>query len=124
MKLSGLAVCFGLLAFANASHAETPCETLSTRLLDALDHGDYAGATADFDATLKAKLSADTLSKVWQAIPPQFGERGAREPAQVSQVGDRAIVVTALHYEKDTIDSRVACSADGKVADFFIQPHH
>lgn len=124
MKLFGLAACLGLSAFMGAAHGETPCETASTRLLDALDRGDYAGATVDFDTTMKAKLSADTLSQVWQAIPPQFGERGAREPVQTTQLGEHAVVLTPLHYGQQMIDAQVACAADGKIAGFFIKPHH
>ncbi|WP_266169453.1 DUF3887 domain-containing protein [Dyella subtropica] len=124
MKPLGLIACMTLAAFAVTAHAETPCETLSTHLLDALDRGDYAGATADFDPTMKAKLSPDTLSQVWQAIPQQFGERGARETAQSSQLGDHTVVLTALHYGQSMVDSQVACSADGKIAGFNIKPHH
>lgn len=124
MKTFGLAVCFLFSTLVGTAHDETPCETASTHLLDALDRGDYAGATVDFNTTMKAKLSADTLSQVWQAIPPQFGERGAREPAQTLQNGDHTVVLTALHYGQQMIDAQVTCDADGKIAGFFIKPHH
>ncbi|MFC4764567.1 DUF3887 domain-containing protein [Dyella koreensis] len=124
MKPFGLAVCLILGAYVGVANGETPCETSSTRLLDALDRGDYAGATVDFDTTMKAKLSADTLSQVWQAIPPQFGERGARDTAQLTQVGEHTVVVTPLHYGPQLIDAQVTCSVDGKIAGFYIKPHH
>lgn len=117
-----LALVFYLNAFAPA-HAESGCESASTRLLDALDRGDYTGATTDFNDTMKTRISADKLSEVWQAVPAQFGARGEREAAQVVQNGDKSIVVTPLHYGTTVIDAQVTCSADGKIAGFYIKPH-
>jgi hypothetical protein len=92
-------------------------------MLDHLDQGDYAGATTDFDGTMKAALTADKLAKVWQAMTQQFGARGAREPAQVSEASAYVVVVTPLHYGKSVIDAQVACDADGKIGGFYIKPH-
>lgn len=116
--------CVLIAAIAGTARAETPCESASTRLLDALDRGDYAGATSDFNDTMKSRLLPDTLAKAWQAIPVQFGERGAREPAQVSPTPDATVVVTTLHYGTSMIDAQVACNAEGKVSGFYIKPHH
>lgn len=124
MKPFVLTIFISFTSLASTARAETPCETLSTHLIDALDRGDYAGATADFNATMKTKLSADTLSQVWQAIPPQFGDRGARDAATTIPAGDLTVVLTPLHYGQNTIDSKVTCDAQGKVAEFYIQPHH
>jgi hypothetical protein len=125
MKKQQLAVfiCLGICALAGTARAESACETVSTHLLDALDEGDYAGATADFDANIKAKLSADKLGQIWPAVVQQFGERGARETPAVNAVGELTVVLTPLHYGQSMIDAKVSCSADGKIASFLIQPH-
>ena len=116
-----LAIC---LAAAGAARAESACETASTHLLDALDKGDYAGATSDFDDTMKAKLAPEKLGQIWPAVAQQFGERGTRDAATTVTVGDHIVVLTPLHYGQSTIDSKVTCDAQGKVAGFYIQRHH
>lgn len=116
-------VAIGLIS-ATAAHAESACETASTHLLDALDKGDYAGATADFDATMKAKLLPEKLGQIWPAVAQQFGERGARETPATSTVGEYSVVLTPLHYGQSMIDAKVTCDTQGKVANFLIQPHH
>ncbi|TBR38805.1 MULTISPECIES: DUF3887 domain-containing protein [Dyella] len=118
---------FALLLFTVTTFpatAENACESASARMLDALDRGDYPAATVDFNDTMKSRLTTDKLSEAWQAIPAQFGERGAREPAQSNQAGENTVVVTALHYGDSMIDAQVSCSADGKIAGFYIKPHH
>lgn len=111
-------------AIGVARAAIADCPTLSSRLLDHLDKGDFAGATADFDDRMKTGLSADALAGVWQSLPQKFGARGAREPARSSVTNGYAVVVTPLHYGDKLIDAQVACSADGRIAGFYIRPHH
>ncbi|WP_266159356.1 DUF3887 domain-containing protein [Dyella silvatica] len=128
MKHLILAGCLALGLLASNAHAadndgDAVCQTLSTHLLDALDHGDFSAATTDFDARMKAGLSSDTLSKVWLSVPQQFGARGEREPAQTAQVAGSTLVTTSLHYGSSLIDARVACDASGKISGFHIVPH-
>lgn len=107
-----------------ATAADTSCQTLSTRLLDHLDTGDFAGATNDFDDRMKAGLGADKLGDVWQSLPQQFGARGARGTATVSMVSGDTMVVTPLHYGDRLLDAQVACGSDGKIAGFYLKPGH
>jgi len=111
-------------AIGVAHAASADCPTLSSRLLDHLDKGDFTGATADFDDRMRSGLSADALANVWQSLPQKFGARGAREPARSSVTNGSAVVVTPLHYGDKLIDAQVACSADGRIAGFYIRPHH
>jgi len=110
------------IGVAHATGAD--CPTLSSRLLDHLDKGDFAGATADFDDRMRTGLSAAALAKVWQSLPQKFDARGMREPARTSLANGFAVVVTPMHYGNTLIDARVACSADGRIAGFYIKPHH
>lgn len=126
MMKSAFATCIALgLGVAGMAHASAPdCQITSRKMLDHLDQGDYAGATADFNDRMKIALGADKLAKVWPAIAQQFGARGTREQAQLSEVGGYALVVTPLHYGQSLIDAQVACDADGKVAGFHIKLQH
>ncbi|OOG48017.1 DUF3887 domain-containing protein [Rhodanobacter sp. C01] len=126
MMKSAFATCIALgLGVAGMAHAATPdCQVTSVKMLDHLDQADYAGATADFNDRMKAALGADKLAKVWPAVAQQFGARGARGQARLSEVGGYALVVTPLHYGGSLIDAQVACDANGKVAGFHIKPEH
>lgn len=122
MKLA-YASCLGLGLAVGMTHAAgADCQATSTRLLDHLDQGDYAGATADFDDRMKAGLSADRLARVWPAMAQQFGARGAREQSRLGQVDGHTLVITPLHYGQKLIDARVACDADGRIGGFYIKP--
>jgi len=117
--------CLGIgLAAAAGAHAESICETASTHLLDALDKGDYAGATSDFNDIMKARQLPEKFGQLWPQMLQRFGERGPRDAAIVTPAGDRTLVLTTLHYGPNLIDAKVTCDAQGKVAGFFIQPHH
>lgn len=126
MKNFASAICIALgLGVAGMAHAAAPdCQVTSKSMLDHLDQGDYAGATADFNDRMKAALGADKLAKVWPAVAQQFGARGAREQVRLNEVGGYALVITPLHYGQSLIDAQVACDADGKVAGFHIKPEH
>jgi Protein of unknown function (DUF3887) len=124
MKLA-YAACFALsLGIGMAHAANIDCQAASTRLFDHLDKGDYTGASADFNDRMKADLTADKLAALWQSLPKQLGAPGVREPAQVSQIPGYVMVVTTLHYGQGMIDAKVACDTDGKIAGFYIRPHH
>lgn len=120
----GICIALGLGVTGMAHAAAPDCQATSRRMLDHLDQGDYAGATADFNDRMKAALGADKLAKVWPAVAQQFGARGAREQARLSEAGGYALVVTPLHYGQSLVDAEVACDADGKVAGFHIKPRH
>ncbi|HEY1588546.1 MAG TPA: DUF3887 domain-containing protein [Rhodanobacter sp.] len=118
------AICIALGLGVGLTHAAgTDCQATSTRMLDHLDQGDYTGATADFDDSMKADLGADRLARIWPAVSQQFGARGARERSQISQKDGRTLVVTPLHYGQRLIDARVSCDADGRIGGFYIKPH-
>ena len=118
-----VSMCIAAVAGTGLAHAaDTPCQATSSSMLDHLDHGDYTGATADFNQRMKAALGADRLARMWPAVARQFGPRGAHDQATLSQVNGYAVVITPLHYGQHVIDARVVCEADGKVAGFFIKP--
>lgn len=114
-----------LILGSNVTQASEPvCQTLSARMLDHLDKADFSGATQDFDDRMKTALSADKLAQVWQSLPTHFGVKGARDAATVKDSEGYEVVITPLHYGSGLIDAQVACSVDGRIAGFYIKPHH
>lgn len=114
-----------LILGSNVTQASEPvCQTLSARMLDHLDKADFSGATQDFDGRMKTALSPGKLAQVWQSLPTHFGVKGVRDAATVTDSGGDEVVITPLHYGAGLIDAQVACGADGRIAGFYIKPHH
>jgi hypothetical protein len=103
---------------AQTAHA-VDCKTLSGKLLDSLDAGNYAAAGGDFNDQMKA-LSPQKLQKAWQTLTQQMGERGTRDVAQLIQADGKTIVITPVHFGSQVARAVVACSADGKITGFHI----
>ncbi len=124
MKLA-YAICIALGLGVGVTHAAgTDCQVTSSKMLDHLDQGDYAGATADFDGTMKAARDSRQAGRalavhdatVWRCPACANRRRSAQQCNYV-------VVVTALHYGQSVIDAQVACDADGKIGGFYIKPH-
>lgn len=104
-----------------ASPQATPQQTAGT-LLDRLQAGDYAAATAEFDARMQTALPAQKLDAVWTSLQRQLGplqERGL--PEQQTQ-GTTTLVLVPLHYAKGDLQARVGVDADGRVSSLLIVP--
>lgn len=57
-----------------AAAAPAPaCVAHAAASLDALTHGDYAGARKDFDDAVAGKLDAARLEQVWKQLQGTFG---------------------------------------------------
>lgn len=106
---------------ADAARIEA-CTAAANTLIDNLEKPDYQAATADFDATMQASLTADKLGEVWQSIGKQAGKLEGRGAAQNAIYEGHAIVTLPLHFERVDANAQVACDADGKIAGFFVRP--
>jgi hypothetical protein len=62
------------------------CKTVSTRLPDRLDKGNFSRATSDCDTAMKQGLDAAKLASVWQSLPKHLGARGARDASTSTTV--------------------------------------
>ena len=105
----------------DAARIET-CTTATNTLLDNLEKNDDKAATSDFDATMRAHLSADKLSAVWKQVGSQMGTLQTRGTPQNMLYQSHVIVILPLHFEKGDLNAQVACDADGKIAGFFLRP--
>lgn len=111
-----------LVALAPPLHAAEAPQQVATALLDQMQAGDYATATAAFDTRMQAALPAAKLGAVWSALPRQFGPlQGRGAPVEQAQ-GETTLVAIPLHYARQELMARVAVDADGKVASLMIVP--
>lgn len=102
--------------------ASDSCEAHSTEILDALRKGDFALATTYFDGLVKAAVSAQRLSEIWQhVLPMKFGAFDhADTPRADMQAG--AMVETPMHFARGDLALRVARKAGGEVAGLRFAP--
>lgn len=97
------------------------CEARATSLLDAAQKGDYAGATRDFDAKMRAGLPALKFKQAWESLA-QFGALTARGQTHLATDDGYIAVTVPLLFEKANLYAQVACGSDGRVAGFYIKP--
>jgi hypothetical protein len=105
----------------NAARIEA-CTIAANTLIDNLDKGDAKAATADFDATMQANLSADKLAGVWRQVGLQMGNLQSRGAPQNAIYQDDTFVTIPLHFKNRNLVAQVVCDANDKVAGFFLRP--
>lgn len=98
------------------------CTARTNALIDNLERGDFAAATSNFDATMKANLGADKLGKFWKRVGSQAGALQDRGAPQNMMHEGHAVITLPLHFAKGDANAQVACDTDGQVAGFFLRP--
>lgn len=113
-------------AIATAQQRSDPqqtCRQRSDEILDALQKGNYAAATAHFDASMRAALDADKLAHTWRdALPAQLGAFKRAADTTVSTKGAMHIAQTPLEFAATWLNLSIACNADGSVGGLFFRP--
>ena len=97
-------------------------EPKASALVEALIAGDYAAASADFDATMVAALPQDKLQQAWESLPTQLGAFQSREGSHNDVAEGYARVYETLQFEKARIDVQVVFNSDGNVTGLFFVP--
>lgn len=110
----------------DARAADSPasaCSTRSAEFLAALHKGDYAAATAHFDARMQAGMSAEKLRRLWHDLLP--GKAGAFDhaaPTTLREVATTELAETPLKFANAWLTLRIACNADGTVGGLRFAP--
>lgn len=83
--------------------------------------GDWAGVVADWDATMRQKLTPDGLADVWRQLGANTGPlRAVGRPSAVRR-GPFVIVDVPLAFEHGPMQARITFNRDGTVGGLFIQ---
>jgi hypothetical protein len=123
--LAALALAVAVIAPASWADqaSQAACAARSTAMLDALDKGDYSGATANFDKQMHEVATPDSLKQRWTSLPAKVGASKGRGTPDISEQDDHVIVITPLQFEKLNLDAFVACDNTGAIAGFNLAPH-
>ncbi|MFC9294079.1 DUF3887 domain-containing protein [Streptomyces sp. NPDC057011] len=106
-----------------AAAAQTPYDRIAAQTLDAIVKGDFAAATAHFDATMRKALTPDTLAKSWDAYQDEFGRYQSHGEPEDVPFGELTVVNTPLTMEHRPGEFRLAFHKDGTIAGlWFLEP--
>ncbi len=90
--------------------------------LERLDEGDFAGAAADFDATMIKVSGPDKLAAFWKEVPARLGAFRRQTAARREKLGPYDIVLVTCEFAKVTLDARVVFDKEGRIAGFQFVP--
>lgn len=116
---------FAFHVFAGQAPGEDALTAKARALLAAMEKGDYALATRDFDAAMLKAMPADKLEALWtKQLPAQVGAFRQQGPARREQLQGYEIVLITCSFEKVAmLDARVVFDKDGEIAGLqFVPP--
>ena len=88
---------------------------LAEGMVDSMAKGDFAAATKDFDATMKAALPAEKLGQSWAQVTAQIGAFKSRTGSREAQEAGFQTVHVTCQFEKASWDIKVVFDKDGKI---------
>jgi hypothetical protein len=91
-------------------------------LVGAVVEGRWADACADFDATVRERLSPEGLAAAWAQVVGLVGGYERMGEPYALQAGDFTVVNVPLQFEAGERVARVSYDRDGKVAGLFLLP--
>jgi len=109
-----------LLLVVTAAPADRTAE--GKRFVDLLARGDFAGAVAMYDETMKSALPEARLREAWSAVNVQAGPFQKQESARIEQSGAYQTVFVTSRFEKTPLDIKVVFDESGRVAGLFFAP--
>jgi hypothetical protein len=97
-------------------------EAHARALVDAMARGDFAAATADFDATMTRVMPPEKLGAVWAQLTTQAGAFGGIEKVKEKPVEAYVQVLLTGRFAKGNLVTKVVFDGAGKVAGLFFTP--
>ena len=111
----------GVMPPADAS-VHVTCSTHADEIFAAIDAADYAKATASFDATLRARYTAEKLEHDVESLPAKYGKTLGRGRPHLGDVNGHTVIMIPVIFEHGTLTAEVHCGSDGAVSDFRLLP--
>ncbi len=105
-----------------APPAQANMEATARRLVDAMAAGDFIGATANFNSTMKGALTPAQLESAWQSLITQAGAFKQVVRSRRERVQQYDVVFVTMRFANADIDAKVAIDSEGKVGGLFFAP--
>lgn len=116
-----LAAALPALAQEPATDPDAGAVALATAVLDRMEAGDFEGASAEFNAQMRAGLDPARLAEVQRQIE-QTGPVVERAEPRVLHQDGYTVVVFRIRREQATLDATVAVDGDGMVGGLHFVP--
>ncbi|MEZ0051784.1 hypothetical protein ABIA30_002792 [Mycobacterium sp. MAA66] len=120
-----LALC-ALMSLAGTASAQPPQPQpplaptdRAAQLLDAVVAGNYAAVTADFDPTMRKRLTPQALGSAWTTYQEVFGLYQSHDDPQQVPRGDLTVVSVPLDMAKQPGEFRLKFHGDGTIAGLY-----
>ena len=84
--------------------------------------GDFAGAAARYDTTMKTALPEPKLREAWQSLAGQAGPFKKRLQTRVQKVQGYDVVLVTCEFERAKLDAKIVFNSQGEVAGLFFLP--
>ena len=91
-------------------------------LVTALSKGDYAGATRNFDDTMKKAMPVDTLKGVWEQIQAKVGKFKSQGAARTDKIQGYDVAYVLIQFEKSELECKVVENDKKQVSGLFFVP--
>jgi uncharacterized protein len=97
-------------------------EASARDLVDRLARGDFAGASASFDARMAAALPVDKLGAAWGQIVAQAGKFEQAESVKVTHAAGHWPALVTCRFARGKLIAKVVFDGAGRVAGLFFLP--
>jgi uncharacterized protein len=108
----------GRASVPSAAGVGAPAE----QFVELLVKGDFAGAEAKFDATMKTALPEAKLRDTWKTLTQQVGAFQKQLRTRASDQAGYKVMLVTCQFEKAQLDIKVVLDGKGQVAGLFFQP--
>ncbi|GAB3792910.1 alpha/beta fold hydrolase [Dyella agri] len=106
-----------------AADALSPaCVAHAAASLDALAHGDYAGARKDFGKAIADKLDAAKLEQVWKQLQETMGAYQSHDTVGQKTLAGHAVAAATLSFANMQLGFAAACDAQDKITSYRFVP--
>jgi dienelactone hydrolase len=106
-----------------AADAPTPaCVAHAATSLDALTHGNYAGARKDFDDAVASKLDATRLEQVWKQLQGTLGTYQSHGAVGQKDFAGHPVAGATLSFANMQLGFVAACDAQDKISSYRFVP--
>jgi uncharacterized protein len=122
------AILVGMLLLAHAPGQDKTqpklgnLEQTARAFVDLLAKGDFAKATADFDATMTKVMPPDELKKTWAKLVGEGGDFKKQLGSRTVTSGTYQIVFVTCEFARAKFDARVVFDKDAKITGLFFAP--
>ncbi|MBN8922752.1 MAG: alpha/beta fold hydrolase [Rhodanobacter sp.] len=98
------------------------CIAHAAASLDALAHGDYAGARKDFSEVIAGKLDAAKLEQVWKQVQGSAGAYQSHDAVQPKALDGHAVAGAMLGFANMRLGFAAACDAQDRITTYRFVP--